>query len=172
MLGVTLVGDKELVQKFDKMPLTIDKEVTKEMSGFVEDFRTYVITQKLSGQVLNHITGKLWRSIQSLLEKAATTITGKVYASADCPYAAIHEYGGVIHMPARTQTVYRKLNRSGELMRGFVKKKSSNFATDHAVSGHDIHMPERSYLRSSQADKKQEFSDRMQQAYSRGSKII
>lgn len=63
--------------------------------------------------------------------------------------AAIHEYGGTINMPARTQTIYRQVSADGSLKAGgrFVKRSRSNFASDHAVAAHKIRIPERPFLR-------------------------
>ena len=67
--------------------------------------------------------------------------------------AAVHEFGGVINMPARTQTLYFKKNKDGKVKNKFVKKKSSNFAQDANVSSHTIIIPMRSFLRSTFKEK-------------------
>lgn len=63
--------------------------------------------------------------------------------------AAIHEFGGTINMPARTQTIYRQVAADGALKAGgrFVKRSRSNFASDHAVAAYKIRIPERPFLR-------------------------
>lgn len=63
--------------------------------------------------------------------------------------AAIMEFGATIQVDAHQQTVYRKIDKAGNLMKGgkFVKRKSSNFATDHAVGAHTITIPPRPFMR-------------------------
>lgn len=61
-------------------------------------------------------------------------------------YAAIHQFGGKIKRAARTQAIYRKVSKLGELGNRFVKKRLSNFMTQHAVGAYDINMPQRAFL--------------------------
>ncbi|MBS0959784.1 hypothetical protein [Acetobacter thailandicus] len=63
--------------------------------------------------------------------------------------AAIQEFGGKAEIPEREQTIYRSINADGSFRkRGrFVKKKSSNFATDHTVAAHEIVIPPRPFMR-------------------------
>lgn len=179
MISIKLTGCDELVQKFDKMPQRVQAEVETEMNDLIDDLRNYVITNKLSGQVLRHITGNLWRSIQSLVQKLGSKITGIVYASSDCKYAAIHEYGGTIHMPARGGSVRLRVDARGNLLRQKTNDKLAVFAKashkraisrDFKSASYDIVMPERSYLRSSLRDNKDQIIQRLQGAVARGIK--
>lgn len=63
--------------------------------------------------------------------------------------AAIQEFGGTINMPARQQTVFRKVNAAGDFLRGgwFVKRRQSNYATTHDVAAHTITIPPRPFFR-------------------------
>lgn len=60
-----------------------------------------------------------------------------------------NEYGNIIQMPAREQTIYRKLNKNGDFLKKgqFVKKEKSNFETTHAVGAHVINVPPRPFFR-------------------------
>lgn len=70
-----------------------------------------------------------------------------VEAGTNVIYAAIHQFGGDIVVPARTQTLHFKIDkRSGEVGSKFVKKSKSNFAQDAAVGEHTVHMPRRAFL--------------------------
>jgi phage gpG-like protein len=65
------------------------------------------------------------------------------------PYAAIHQFGGVIERAARTQTIYQSEAgvRSGDFKRmKFVKAKDSTFARDVQVGAYKITIPARPYL--------------------------
>lgn len=69
------------------------------------------------------------------------------------PYAAIHQLGGTIRMPARTQTIYQHYDaRTDEFDSVFRKKKASNFARDVDVPAHDIIMPARPWIGITAAD--------------------
>lgn len=61
-------------------------------------------------------------------------------------YAAIHQFGGDIHMPARSQQSYFKQHKDGTVGRLFVRKSASNFAQWHTRGAHTIHMPARPFL--------------------------
>lgn len=62
-------------------------------------------------------------------------------------YAAIHQFGGEIVIPARTQTLYRKYDaKEDELSTQFVKKRKANFAEDVSVPEHTVTMPRRAFL--------------------------
>ena len=74
--------------------------------------------------------------------------------------AAVNEFGGSWQMPARLATIYRKINeRTGAFLRGgkFVKRKASNFATDHAVGAYTHTQPPRPFFRNMIAAKKGEW---------------
>jgi len=61
-------------------------------------------------------------------------------------YAAIHQFGGDIDMPARSQQSYFKQHEDGTVGRLFVRKSASNFAQWHTRGAHKIHMPARPFL--------------------------
>ena len=111
-------------------------------SGF-QDFMNQVanrVREKLTGPVLKRRTGTLVRSIHTEIQKSATGFIGKI--GSNLKYAAIHEFGGIIHIP----DIYP------------VKKKALSFFIGgekivvKKVKAHTITMPERSYLRSSLAE--------------------
>ena len=60
----------------------------------------------------------------------------------------IHTNGGTIHIPERTVTLYRKVDRDGDLANGgrFVKNRQSNFATTHVIPAHTVTLPPRPFL--------------------------
>ncbi|WP_233868714.1 hypothetical protein [Paraburkholderia adhaesiva] len=64
--------------------------------------------------------------------------------------ATVNEFGGTVNVPAHETTVYRKLGREGELLRGgrFVKAQQSNFATTHEVPAYTVTIPPRPFFRS------------------------
>lgn len=61
-------------------------------------------------------------------------------------YAAIHQFGGQIDIPARSQQSYFKQDKRGNIGRLFVKKAAANFAQWHTRGAHTIDMPARPFL--------------------------
>ncbi|MBD2796062.1 hypothetical protein ID856_05845 [Xenorhabdus sp. 18] len=74
--------------------------------------------------------------------------------------AAAHEFGAEIKVPAKTVTVYRKVEADGSFARNgkFVKAAQSNFSTTHTVPAHTIRIPERSFLRSTLTENKEHMT--------------
>jgi phage virion morphogenesis protein len=62
-------------------------------------------------------------------------------------YAAVHQFGATFDVHARNQTIYRHIDaRTGELGTRFVKKRQSNFASEHASPAHSVTIPARPFL--------------------------
>jgi phage gpG-like protein len=95
-----------------------------------------VMTEALTGQVLNRRTGNLLRNIRSDVSPPGPRVTGRVFVASGAPYGAIHEYGGVI-VPRQAKALTFRVG--GAWVR-----------TQRVV------MPERSFLRSTLARKKPE----------------
>ena len=149
MLTVDIVGDKEVIARFSSMTDRIHQKLLQFITGYSAKLQNYVVTQKLSGQVLNHISGNLQASIHNEVEDSGSSIIGRVY-SAGCNYAAIHEYGGQI--PDRVPV-------NGQFLHFFIDGKEifTKFARGFT-------MPERSFLRSSLADNRDEIIAGMKEA--------
>ena len=75
--------------------------------------------------------------------------------------ATVNEFGGKINVPAHETTIYRKTNKDGSFAKGgkFVKRKASNFASDHQVPAHTITIPARPFMRPTVAAHEQEWAD-------------
>ncbi|HMW55139.1 phage virion morphogenesis protein [Accumulibacter sp.] len=67
-------------------------------------------------------------------------------------YAAIHQFGGKIDMPARSQQAYFKQYKDGTVGNRFVRKSQSNFAQWHTRGAHTIEIPPRPFLQLTEAD--------------------
>jgi phage virion morphogenesis protein len=61
-------------------------------------------------------------------------------------YAAIHQFGGTINMPARSQLSYFKQDKRGSVGRLFVRKDAANYARWHTRGDGSIDMPARPFL--------------------------
>lgn len=141
MLSITLVGKEQVVARLDRMPGKIHDAVFKEITELCLMIENYVKTQKLSGQVLNKISGRLQSSIHGdeLPRDSGGTITGRIFSAAPMPYAAIHEFG--FH---GTETVREHIRTT------VFGKKVSPFTVPSFTR--TMNMPERSFLRSSLTD--------------------
>lgn len=160
MFKIELKGDSELVARLDAAPATVRRELTREITAIVLLLEGHIKNTKLSGQVLHVRSGDLRRSVHAVLPvvQTATGVTGKVAQSGDVKYGAIHEFGG--RTPAHV--IEAKNGKALHFMMGgkdvFFKK------VNHPGS----QMPERSYMRSSLADLRNEIADRLQAAVKRG----
>ena len=103
---------------------------------------------KLAGQVLHVQSGALRASIASAVDDSPTRVQGRAFSSGDVKYAAIHEFGGDIY-PVTAKALH------------FV------IGGQHIFAKH-VHMPERSYLRSSLSDMEGQIIDRLKQAVGEG----
>lgn len=119
----------------------------------------YIKTNKLSGQVLNAVSGKLRRSINFTQPyETATAIQAKVYSDSTVKYGAIHEYGG------RTSPHDIFPKRGGVL--AFTMGGKQVFAS--VVHHPGSIMPERSFMRTALADKERVIRTELQQAVVQG----
>lgn len=147
MLSIEFFGDKALEQKLQENPSVIRRALIAKVMSLTLKLEAHVKQDKLSGQVLHAKTGALRRAIASRFDLTDTTITGTVYVSGDVKYAHIHEYGGRT-MPHDIVPV--KAKALAFMMNG---KQVFAKMVHHPGSV----MPERSYLRSSLADMRNEI---------------
>lgn len=139
---VTVQGDRELIGKLNAMPGNIRQKLERKITELALRLKRHVQEDKLQGQVLNHRTGRLQRSVMHQITSNKDEISAKVSTSADVPYAAIHEFGGVTrpHVIEPKKGMYLAFMAGGKMR--FARR------VNHPGSK----MPERSYLRSSLAD--------------------
>lgn len=127
-----LQGDREVVAKFVALPQKLRQALLAKIQELAINLRDKVQSEHLSGptgeHTLNVITGNLRASLQADWSDNGSEITGRVFYSGDVPYAAIHEFGGIIDMP--TKDMVRKLT-----------------GKDHVRKAYRIVMPERAPLR-------------------------
>lgn len=131
-----------LTAKFDAMPQKLHDALLKRVHYWKERLRNHVIKDKLQGQVLNHITGRLQGSIQGDVTDTPEKITGRVYsANTASPYNKAQEYGAVIpdRFPVNAKALHFFVGGQE-----IFAKRAKGFT-----------LKERSYLRSSLADYKQ-----------------
>lgn len=157
MIKVEISGDKELLAHLDAMPGNVHNAVLRKMTSLALQLETYVKQNKLAGQVLQKISGRLQSSIQNDVIDSADIIEARVYSNTSAaPYNAAQEYGAVI--PDRYPV-------NAKAMHFFVggKEVFAKFAKGFTLK-------ERSYMRSSLADNRQLIIDGIAQAAIAGAK--
>ncbi len=134
MLTIDLVGDRELVAKLGATPWTLRGGVVRTMTRLAVETEL-LVKQKLSGQVLRARSGALRSSIRANVTESMSAVTATI-SSTGVRYAAIHEFGGTIHIPEIRPTSARAL--------AFQVGGQTIFAA--YTRAHDVHMPQRSFL--------------------------
>lgn len=160
MLNVTMTGDRELIAKLNNMPAAVQRALYAKVSELAVKLEAHIKQDKLQGQVLNHQSGALQRSIFSIVTQSAESVIGKVAQSGDVKYGAIHEFGGTI--PAHVVTA-----KSASAL-AFVWRGKQVFFKSVNIPA--ITMPERSFMRSALADMKDEIIKGMTDAVKEGLK--
>ena len=153
MISITITGDRELIARLERMPARVHDALLRKVTKLDLELEAKV-KEKLSGQVLNIVTGALRRSIHGTVEDGSTKVVGKVASSGDVKYAGIHEFGG--------RTPAHDILPSKAKALAFVMGGKQVFAK--IVHHPGSNMPERSYLRSSLSDMKDEIVSELQQA--------
>lgn len=163
MFKIEMKGDLDLIARIDKAPEAVRRELTREITAIVIELEGYIKNEKLSGQVLHVVSGDLRRSIHAVLPviQTATGVMGQVAQSGDVKYGAIHEFGGTT--PAHVIEATK-----GEALHFVMGGKDVFFKrVNHPGSV----IPERSYMRSALADKRDSIVDRLQAAVKRGMEV-
>ena len=127
MITMRLKGDERVIQRFYSMPDDLRQKLRYAIEIEAMYETAYIKNSKLSGQVLHVRTGTLRRSITHRLTSNESSV--KATIGTNVIYAAIHEYGGIIHQKNRV-----------------------------------IHMPMRSFMRSTLKDNKQRIINAIKNA--------
>jgi phage gpG-like protein len=61
-------------------------------------------------------------------------------------YAGIHQSGGKINIPARSQQAYYRQNKDGTLNNKFARKSKANYSEWNTIPAYEINMPARPFL--------------------------
>jgi len=159
MITVSVANADRVAAALAKAPDMVLDALRVKIDAQTVDLQAYVITQKLHGQVLHQRSSALAKSIQR--EEAAVSgdvVQGKVFSSGDVKYAGIHEYGGTIPAHDVVATKAQAL--------AFVIDGKQMFAKSVHIP--DVHMPERSFLRSSLAENREQIMHGLEKAAAAG----
>ena len=161
MIRVEITGSQALQDKIKRLPKKVKDDLLVKVYTLTLLLEAHIKQDKLSGQVLHVVSGRLKRSIQSKVSQTPTTTTGIVYSAGNVPYAAIQEFGGTTapHLiaPVKAQALAFMMN--GKMV--FAK------LVHHPGSV----IPERSYMRSGLDDMKQQIVREMTDAVRKASQI-
>jgi phage gpG-like protein len=154
MIRVEMRGDAEIIARLNAFPTSLRAILRRRVWALTLKLQARV-QGKLSGKVLNVVTGALRRSIQSDVKETSGAVRGRVFSTGDVKYAAIHEFGGRtkahIILPKKALALRFAMGGAptGPLGPHMVFAKAVN----HPGS----RMPERSFMRSSLADMREEI---------------
>ena len=146
MSALEVRGLEETSARFDAYPAALQAALgakATELAGALTD----LVKNKLSGAVLNTGSGALRDSIAASVTADADSVLASVGSEGDVKYAAIQEYGG-------KTSAHEILPVKGDVL-AFVSGDGQRFARRIEHPGSVI--PERSYLRSSLEDMKDEI---------------
>ncbi len=143
MTFTVTLDDSAVRAGLDRMPQVMVQSLANQAERLALKLEAHVQRDKLQGQVLNPRSGKLSRSIHHDGSDSGTAVTRRVY-SAGVPYAGVHEFGfdGVEEVRAHLRSVV-----FGRQVEPF---------TVGPFSRH-MKLPERSFLRSSLKDMREEI---------------
>ena len=146
MSALEVRGLDETSARFDAYPAALQAALgvkATELAAALTD----LVKSKLSGAVLNIGSGALRNSIAASVTADADGVLASVASEGDVKYAAIQEYGG-------KTSAHEILPVKGDVL-AFAASDGQHFARRIEHPGSVI--PERSYLRSSLADMKDEI---------------
>lgn len=121
-----------------RIPAQVLDYVAAKIRALTLALQHHIVADKLQGQVLQHRSGALGRSIQEIIETLGQQIIGRVFSAGDVKYAAIHEFGG--------QTPPHDILPSKAQALAFMMGGEQVFAK--IVHHPGSHIPERSFMRS------------------------
>lgn len=147
-----IFGAEAVSQELIAKSSAVRDAIAKAMEAAALDLVSHVKKNKLSGQVLKRKTGNLSRSINYKMNTSGDTVSASVGSNA--VYAAIHEFGG--------QTAAHAIHAKAGSVLAFQKGGSQMFAK--SVNHPGSKMPQRSFLRSSLADKSESIRARLDAA--------
>jgi phage gpG-like protein len=160
MAAFKLTGADELVERFGRLGADVQACLFATSQALAARLQAHVQQDKLSGQVLNRLSGDLAASIAATVEIGDGVVTAQVFSANPPPYATILEFGGAI--PAHDVRPV-----SAEAL-SFMLDGRRVFAKVAHIP--DMTVPAQSYLRASLQDMAAEIASELQQAVARALK--
>jgi hypothetical protein len=160
MAAFKLTGADEVLQRFERLGADVQACLLATSQTLAANLQAHVQQDKLSGQVLNRLSGDLAASIAATVEIGDGVVTAQVFATNPPLYAGILEFGGV--MPAHDVRPV-----SAEALSFMIDGRRVFAKVAHIP---DVTLPAHSYLRASLQDMAAEITTELQQAVARALK--
>jgi hypothetical protein len=146
MINFTVTGDIEIQARMRAVYPACLSAAISAITDIDQQLAAYIVAEKLSGQVLNRVTGTLQSSIQPIpTVEADGMVTGGVEQVDDiAPYGKFHEFGAYI--PAMRGMMH------------FIDADGNEVFTMH-TRGHRL--PVRSFMRSALRDNRAAYEQYM-----------
>jgi phage gpG-like protein len=160
MAAFKLTGADEVLQRFERLGADVQACLLATSQTLAANLQAHVQQDKLSGQVLNRLSGDLAASIAATVEIGDGVVTAQVFSANPPPYAGILEFGGVI--PAHDVRPV-----SAEALSFLIDGRRVFAKIAHIP---DVTVPAHAYLRSSLQDMAAEITTELQQAVARALK--
>jgi len=160
MITGSIEGQSGVLQRLETVTPKIRASLKTAVTRLSIQLQSYVVANKLSGQVLKRRTGTLARSIQWKVEDTDAGVVGtvgsRIKESNPLKYAAIHEYGF-----AGPQTVKAHLRT---IKQAFGRPLASPVQVNVGAFTRNVNMPARSFMRTSLAENQQSINDEISRA--------
>lgn len=146
-ISAQVVGQERIVAQFQAMPKNIKNGLVRDITKLTIDLQRKVISQKLHGQVLQQRSGRLARSINQRVVQEDLKVTGSV--GTNVSYGRVHELGGTVTIPQHMRMMSQAFGRPVRNPRMI------------SVKAHQANYPERSFLRSSLSEMREQIVSRL-----------
>jgi len=161
MIVGKITGDGPTLLRLSSMNVRLRDAIRRTVTRQATALTRYVKQSKLSGQVLKNRTTPLRNSVNYRISETADQVTASV--GTNVKYAAAHEYGFDDTVTVRAHV--RSVNSRN--IRGTIdgKRKKTGQGIGY-VSEHErhMHLPERSFLRSSLLENSASIRDQLRAA--------
>lgn len=147
----TILGKNEFIAKNADRIARLGPALFIAMRDEMVRVADYVRGRKLQGQVLQHRTGTLSRSITGQATEPGTGLVVGQVGTSGVPYAGVHEFGGTVSIPSHERVITQAFGRPIT-------------PTTVVVNAYQAHFPVRSYLRTSADENSAQVALRLQEA--------
>lgn len=157
-VSVEVTGASEQVERLNGMTPKLEGRLRENGERFGQLQVGYIRAKMEAGNPLHIIFGNLSNSLHSDVQRIpGVAVIVRVYSNGTVPYARIHEFGGDVNVPAHTRMVKPR----GEEYAG---ERKMGLRFEVPVRAYTAHYPQRSYLRSALAERRQAFIDTVKQS--------
>lgn len=145
-MNITIKADlAEIVNSFEERKKLVKTNLYNSFRRIAYALAAYIKREKLSGDPLHRISGKLAGSVGYRVTQSGGNFNLEVYAGGDeAPYAIVHELGGTIQVPAHLS--------------------ASRLGKEFAVRAHTAKYPMRSFMRTSLEENESVIAQQIQDA--------